>query len=237
MRIIVSVLALSSGLALSGCVMDEGSQSVDESSAAALTQEAQLPAVSALLHEAIGRGDVVANPFTESGVEPYAFVSADTRAAFYQRIQDAGLAVKVALPTVSELDPEAAVSVAGIAGSGDVGAETSCGTGCEYQTVGYCEGALLDGDIYDLGADYGAYTHAFNYIPGSMVPFSAELHLPYSSSALGDYNFDYDAPQELYVESFSSSFSADRSKHRCCYWFWGIPSWNIQCSNYFYNEL
>jgi hypothetical protein len=200
-------------------------------------EDRQLLNVSLLLQEAITRGDVITNPHGDSGKDPYVFVSAEKREHFLRLLDHAGITVSIAIPTLAEYNERSPGSDGSRTKSGGPGASTSCGTGCEYQTVGYCEGGLLDGQIYNLGAKYGAYTYAFNYIAGSMVPFSAELSLPYTSSAVGDYNYDYNSPRELYIETYSNLSSANRSKHRCCYWFWGSPSWTIQCSQYFYNQL
>ncbi|HVG58018.1 MAG TPA: hypothetical protein VNA24_05645 [Hyalangium sp.] len=185
------------------------------------------------LQEALSRGDVIANPDSESGEDPYVFVSTEKRDNFLRALEDAGLTVPVSLPALDKRIRGEAASSQEPAPT----AQTSCGVGCVYQTVGFCEGGLLDGQIHNLGAKYGAYTYAFNYVAGSMVPFSAELALPYSGSTVGDYNFSYTAPRQLYIEAYSNLTSANRSKHRCCYWFWGSPSWTIQCSPYFYNQL
>ncbi len=211
--------------------------SVPQPPSSASQADKQLTRVSQLLHQAMSRGDVISNPHSDSGRDPYVFVSSARREDFLLTLAQADIRVPVSIPTLAECEER------GMSGN-DAGArevtaqaQVSCGPGCVYQTVGYCEGGLLDGVIHNLGYKYGAYTHAFNYIAGTMVPFSAELSLPSTSSTAADYNFDYNFPRELYVERFSDLSSANRAKHRCCYWFWGSPSWNIQCSPYFYSQL
>lgn len=235
MRLFFGIAVLSS-LFVMGCV--EGPATADTTVDDSVNNEKQLSEVSLIIHEMIARGEVIENPFDDSGVEPYVFVSAEKRDEFYRMLDEAELTVPVALHTSAEVRELAGgEDGASAKAAGTPEAQSSCGPGCVYQTVGYCEGALLDGQINNLGAKYGAYTYAFNYITGSMVPFSAELKLPYTSSTLGDYNFDYNSPRELYIEQLSNLTSANRSRHRCCYWFWGIPSWTLQCSPYFDNQL
>ncbi len=201
------------------------------------SQQHQLAGVSAMVYTAIENGEIIANPFDDSGKNPYVFASIETQDAFYQLLDEAGLTVTVSFPTVNELEPMA-VSTTTVAQT-EFQTDSYCGPGHECSSVSFCDGGIVDcsyGYCNTSGA-YGAYTNVDDFIPGSMTPFSAEVSLPYYASALGDYNFNYNAPHGLYIDTISSSSSADRSKHRCCYWFWGYPSWTIQCSPYFYNEL
>lgn len=200
-------------------------------------QEQQLTEASVMLHAAMSDGDIVANPFNDNGENPYVFVSEEARRAFYQLLDDAGLTVRISLATMQEIAQSPSGAEQSTSKSDQ--AERYCGPGHECSSVGYCDGGIVDCSYgyCNVPGSYGAYTTVDDYIPGSMTPFSAEVHLPYYASVLGDYNFNYNSPRELYIDTVTTSSSADRSKHRCCYWFWGYPSWTIQCSPYFYNQL
>lgn len=235
MRLFFSMVFLSSSV-LSACGTDGTPEQTAQDEGGASHQEEQLADVSAMLHEAMNIGDVIANPFDESGVNPYAFVSERARASFYQFLSEADLTVSVWFPTLNELSQSPAKVDDGKTG---FATKSYCGPGYECSNAGFCEGGIVDCSYgyCNIPGYYGAYTTVDDYISGSMVPFSAEVSLPYYASAVGDYNYSYTSPRELYIDQVSTSSSADRSKHRCCYWFWGSPSWTIQCSQYFYNEL